>query len=157
MRSIKWSRWAMVGGLGAAVLAVAVGCGGAEDDEAAPTMAARDADGKVIDGSGATSADSKAAGGAAQTVVVVMKDNRFEPQEIAVEPGTVTFEVKNEGSAMHNVHVMSRSAEGNDYMSKHIIEGGTTDKFTAVFTKSGTIKFQCDFHLPDMMGTINVN
>jgi plastocyanin len=141
-------------GVGAALLVAAVGCGGG-DGEAAPTMAPRDADGKVIEG-GSGSTASKSADDADQTVVVVMKDNRFEPQEISVEPGTVAFEVKNEGSAIHNVHVMSRSAEGNDYMSKHIIEGGTSDKFTAVFTKSGTIKFQCDFHLPDMIGTINV-
>lgn len=156
MRSIKWSRAAVACSLGAAILAAAAGCSGGGDG-APPTMAARDADGKVIEGGAAsTSAESEAADGAAQTVVVVMKDNRFEPQEISVERGKVTFEVKNEGDAIHNVHVMSRSAEGNDYMSEHIIDGGATDEFTAVFTKSGTITFQCDFHLPDMVGTINV-
>jgi plastocyanin len=29
-------------------------------------------------------------------------------------------------------------------------------KFTVTFTKKGTVKFQCDYHLPDMAGEIVV-
>lgn len=97
-----------------------------------------------------------AASSKAQTVAVAMKDNVFEPKEITVEKGAVTFEVKNVGAAIHNMHIVTNAAEGKDFSSKPTIEGGQNDKFTATFTKPGTYKFQCDFHLPDMVGTITV-
>jgi len=102
---------------------------------------------------GATKA---APGGGAQTVTVTLKDNVFEPKQITVERSAVTFEVKNTGIAIHNMHILSSSVEGKDFSSSAIVNPGATDKFTATFTKSGTIKFQCDFHLPDMVGTITV-
>ncbi len=143
----NWQRLLIVVGLGIAVLTLAVGCGGGDDEEdeggSAPTSAATTSSGQGSDGK-------------AQTVKVTLKDNLFEPKEISVDEGAVTFELKNEGAAIHNMHILSKTAEGKDYMSKTTIEGGASDKFTATFTKSGSIKFQCDFHLPDMVGTINV-
>lgn len=94
--------------------------------------------------------------GKAQTVAVTLKDNVFDPKEITVEEGTVTFEVKNTGTAIHNMHIISNGTEGKDFSTKPTVDAGVTDKFTATFTKKGTIKFQCDFHLPDMVGTITV-
>ena len=105
---------------------------------------------------GGSAAAPKAAGGSAQTVAITLKDNAFDPKDITVGKGAVTFEVKNTGIAIHNMHITSTSAEGKDFSSKAIIDPGASDKFTATFTKSGTIKFQCDFHLPDMAGTITV-
>ena len=112
-------------------------------------------DAKEESGGGAAKPASSG-GGKAQTVVITMKDNVFEPKDITVEEGTVTFEVKNTGAAIHNMHITSTASEGKDFSSKPIIEAGTTDKFTATFTKEGVVKFQCDFHLPDMVGTITV-
>lgn len=97
-----------------------------------------------------------AAAAKAQTVAITLKDNAFEPKDITVEEGTVTFEVKNTGAAIHNMHITSTASEGKDFSSKPIIEAGSSDKFTATFTKKGVVKFQCDFHLPDMVGTITV-
>lgn len=111
------------------------------------------------DAGGSAATATKAAssgGGKAQTVAITMKDNVFEPKDITVEEGTVTFEVKNAGAAIHNMHITSTPSEGKDFSSKPIVEAGTTDKFTATFTKEGIVKFQCDFHLPDMVGTITV-
>lgn len=108
------------------------------------------------DGNGGSETKASSNSGTGQTVVITLKDNFFEPKEITVEEGTVTFEVKNAGAAIHNMHIISTAAEGKDFSSKPIIEAGATDKFTATFTKKGTIKFQCDFHLPDMVGTITV-
>lgn len=107
-------------------------------------------------GNGGSETKASSSKGKAQTIAITMKDNAFEPKDITVEEGAVTFEVKNAGAAIHNMHIISTAAEGKDFSSKPIIEAGTTDKFTATFTKSGTIKFQCDFHLPDMVGTITV-
>ena len=109
------------------------------------------------DGSAATATKAASSGGGkAQTVAITLKDNVFEPKDITVEKGAVTFEVKNAGAAIHNMHIVSNATEGKDFSSKPVIEGGATDKFTATFTKNGTVKFQCDFHLPDMVGTITV-
>jgi len=130
-------------GLVVGALAAAAACGSSDDGSNPPSMG----------GSRATVASGD---GPVQEVTIVLEDNRFEPDRISVAPGTVRFKVKNEGSAMHNVHVMSKASEGNDYMSAHMIAGGDSDEFTAVFTKSGTVDFQCDFHLPDMTGAINV-
>lgn len=138
-----WLRPLLLAGLGAAALTLSVACGG-DDEDAPPSMGSTNATVPSVEG------------GKDQTVKVTMKDSFFEQKEITVDKGVVTFEVKNEGTAIHNMHVLSQAAEGNDYLSKHIIEGGKSDKFTAAFTKSGTIKFQCDFHLPDMVGTIEV-
>lgn len=108
------------------------------------------------DGGGGSAATATKGNSKAQTVAITMKDNVFEPKDITVEEGAVTFEVKNTGAAIHNMHITSSTSEGKDFSSKPIIEAGTTDKFTATFTKKGTVKFQCDFHLPDMVGTITV-
>lgn len=134
-------------GLSVAVLMLSIACGGSDDKEEGGAAS-------TVTSTKATATPSNE--GKAQTVKVTMKDNFFEPKEISVDEGTVTFELKNEGTAIHNMHILSKAAEGKDYMSKTTIEGGASDKFTATFTKSGSIKFQCDFHLPDMVGTITV-
>jgi plastocyanin len=126
-----------------AALPFAVACGGGDDENGG-------------NGAESTATNGDNGGGEAQTITVSMKDNLFDPKDITVEEGTVTFELKNDGAAIHNMHIMSKDAEGKDFMSKTTIEGGATDTFTATFTKSGSIKFQCDFHVPDMAGTITV-
>ncbi len=109
-------------------------------------------------GSKTTSSGSpKASGGGSETIAVSMKDNFFEPKEISVERGkAITFNVKNEGQAIHDMHIMSQAAEGKDFVSNTTVQPGTNSSFTATFAKAGTLKFQCDYHLPDMVGTITV-
>jgi plastocyanin len=135
----RWLRRLIV--LGAvAVAAVAAGCGGAEEASKA-----------------GTASSGKAAGGESETVAVSMKDNFFEPKDITVERGeAITFNLKNEGQAIHDMHIMSLTAEGKDFMSNVTIPPGETSSFKATFTKTGSLKFQCDYHLPDMVGTITV-
>jgi plastocyanin len=101
------------------------------------------------------------AGGAAKgqpvTVEVELKDNFFEPTEITVDRGQqVNFTVKNEGQAIHNMHILSSVAEGKDYASNPTVQPSESSQFSATFTKAGTLKFQCDYHLPDMVGNITV-
>lgn len=141
MRMKHWGRTVVTAGLLASVVLLAACSSGGDAKE---------------NGNGDSAPKASSSKGKAQTVAITMKDNLFEPKEITVEEGAVTFEVKNAGTAIHNMHIISTAAEGKDFSSKPVIEAGTTDKFTATFTKSGTIKFQCDFHLPDMVGTITV-
>jgi plastocyanin len=108
-------------------------------------------------GSSSSTGSSKASSGESETVAVSAKDNFFEPKEITVERGeAVTFNVKNDGQAIHDMHIMSLAAEGKDFMSNTTIQPGESASFTATFSKTGTLKFQCDYHLPDMVGTITV-
>ncbi len=86
-----------------------------------------------------------------------MKDNFFEPNEITVPVNTtVRFVAKNEGTAVHNMHVLSADREGKDFASAQIVNPGETSEFEAKFTQTGDYDFQCDFHLPDMVGVIHV-
>lgn len=113
-------------------------------------------------GGAKTSAGAKAPGGAPATgktveISVAMKDNVFEPKDIKVKAGdTISFIAKNEGIAIHNLMIQSSATEGKDFASAAAVNPGEDSKFTATFTKKGTVKFICAYHLPDMAGTITV-
>jgi plastocyanin len=90
-------------------------------------------------------------------IEVAMHDNYFEPTEIEIPRNqTVEIVAKNEGIAIHNLHIISLAEEGKDFISDPIVNPGSESRFEVRFTKAGTYKFQCDFHLPDMVGTITV-
>lgn len=90
-------------------------------------------------------------------IVVDLKDNFFEPKDFTIPANTtVTIVAKNVGSAIHNMHVLSAASEGKDFASDTVVAAGTESRFEVTFTKTGTIQFQCDFHVPDMVGTITV-
>lgn len=94
---------------------------------------------------------------ASQHVLIIMKDNIFEPTAFTVPVNKeITFELKNEGQANHNMLIQSSKAEGQDIMSEAIIEPAKSSTFTATFKKKGSIKFVCSLHQPDMVGTLTV-
>jgi plastocyanin len=94
---------------------------------------------------------------AAVTVRVAFKDNVFEPSEIEVPVGrSVVFDLVNEGQATHNMRILSQSTEGRDFVSALAVDPGKESTFEAKFTKTGLVKFQCDYHLPDQAGLITV-
>lgn len=115
---------------------------------------------KATPAKGSTAAQTT--GGVASTgktaeVKVSLKDNFFEPKDITVNAGdSITFEAKNDGIAIHNMMIQSSATEGKDFASGPAVSPGEESKFTAVFSKPGTIKFVCAYHLPDMAGTITV-
>lgn len=103
-------------------------------------------------------------------VDIALHDNSFDPNEITVTAGdTVTFNLTNEGSAIHNMHI---SVNG-DYAQgvcdtggeapcsdPNTIPGGTTATLTfdvpADAAPGTQIPFRCDFHPTEMTGTITV-
>ena len=96
-------------------------------------------------------------GEAERELVVVMKDNVFEPKDLELKVGEkVTIVVKNQGIAVHNMHVLSKSKEGKDFSSNLLVSPGTEDDFEVQFKNAGTYDFQCDYHLPQMAGKIVV-
>ncbi|MBI5949344.1 MAG: cupredoxin domain-containing protein [Chloroflexi bacterium] len=127
-----------------------LGCAEGGGDDATP--------GVDIGGSPAASATNGGGGGGGEAIKIIMKDNLYEPKDIKVKAGqSYTIEVKNEGLAIHNMHVLSKAfGESKDYTSALTVAAGDSNKFEVKFSKKGTVKFQCDYHLPDMAGTITV-
>lgn len=98
--------------------------------------------------------DNGEAGG---EIEIAMGDNFFEPKNIEVPVNTkMKIVVKNQGAAVHNMHVLSKDKEGKDFASKMLVNPGTDDDFEVQFKNTGTYNFQCDYHLPQMVGTITV-
>ena len=122
--------------------------GGATDEPAATTPADGDGDG----GNG---------GGGEVDFDVSMTDNVYDPAEFTVAPGDeVTFNLTNDGTAIHNMRVAGADNEYNtddDATSDLTVAAGATSEveWTAP-DEPGVYDFQCDFHLPDMAGTITV-
>lgn len=105
----------------------------------------------------ATTPDTGGGSGGGDTVNIKLEDNKFNPKDIKVKAGTTyTIALDNTGTAVHNMHILSAAAEGKDFASDLMINPKAQSKFQVTFKKKGTLKFQCDFHVPDMVGTITV-
>ena len=154
---IRSYKWVLLAPAAAFALAFA-GCAGDDDD--ADSGAGGISVATIGGGSGDTSPTKPSGGGdapASETITVVMTDNKFTPSTIKVPVGKkITFIAKNEGAAVHDMKILSKATEGKDFMSDALVNPETESKFTATFNKKGTVKFQCDYHLPDMVGTIEV-
>jgi plastocyanin len=100
-------------------------------------------------------------------VEVVMRDNSFEPDEMTVQAGTtVTFEITNEGRALHSMHIAGQSGDyaedfcegGGDPCSdpNRLAGGDTATLIWDAPAEPGEVDFRCDFHPRDMTGTITI-
>ena len=59
-------------------------------------------------GGSSSTSTTNAAGGGARTIQVSMKDNVFVPKEMSASVGeTVTFELKNDGLLLHDMHFLN--------------------------------------------------
>ncbi len=132
-------------------LALAAACGGGDDSSSKTPAATSPA--------GSTSAPANgSSNGEVKDIEVDLTDNVFKPTTLTIPVGkTVQIEVKNTGQAIHNMHILSLEQEGKDFSSEAMVNPGKDSKFEVKFTKKGTIKFQCDYHVPDMVGTITVS
>ena len=129
-------------------------CGG-DDDDSGTTETATIPVATATAGGSASPDDNDDEEG--EEIEVVMTDNVFTPSAITVKAGQpVTFVAKNEGAAIHNMHVLSAKTEGKDFTSDALVNPGKESKFTVTFTQKGTLDFQCDYHLPAMVGAIEV-
>lgn len=133
--------------------AIAVGaCGGSDEDA--------NSNGGTT--SPAATTPSGNGGGGESELDVSMGDNFFEPAEFTVDAGAeLTFSIANEGTAIHNMRVAGADNEFNtddDAVSEEeIITAGDTGTLRWTATdEPGVYDFQCDFHVPDMAGTITV-
>lgn len=147
MKLNTWKKALLVGVAGLLLVPLAAACGG-DDEEGGST---------VKPGATATKADGGNGGGEAREIEVVMTDNVYTPKEIKVPVNTtIKFTVPNKGTAIHNMHVLSKDSEGKDFSSDTIVNAGASSTFEAKFTKKGVVDFQCDYHVPEMVGKIVV-
>ena len=129
----------------------AVACGGSDGDDDNG-----DGGGPTVTG-GATTADD----GGPVSFDISLTDNVYEPKEFTVDEGAeVTFNITNDGTAIHNMRIAGADNAFNtadDAVSDQIVAAGATStvEWTAP-EESGVYDFQCDYHLPDMSGTITV-
>lgn len=138
--------WALLTLLAAAMLVAA--CGGSDDSE-----------GESGNGGAAATTAAGADTGSLEeiTTSVIFTDNVFEPLALTFPVGSkVTFNYENVGLAIHNMIIQTRDAEGQDFQSPAAVNPGEKGSFEATFTKAGTFKFICVYHLPGMEGTVTV-
>jgi len=110
-------------------------------------------------------------GGGGGGLAIILDDNVFkhEGQEGPTIPVTagqaVTFELTNEGSATHNMHVAGGGqydtqfcdpADDDPCSDPKSIRGRKTGAITINIAEPGSYDFRCDFHANEMTGTIEV-
>lgn len=131
-------------------------CGGDDDDTGnggngggeSPTATAVNGNG---DNGGETPADT------VTEITVEMHDNFFEPDNFSVKVGeTITITAPNVGAAVHNMVVIGADGEERLAMTDMMVQAGEESVFEVTFDTAGTYDFQCDYHMPDMVGTIVV-
>ena len=101
-------------------------------------------------------------------IAVAMRDNFFDPKEITVPAGSeVTFDLTNDGAAIHNMHIAGEGGTFSDTFCKaggkepcsdpDIVPAGQKASLEwETPATAGKIDFRCDFHPVEMTGTITV-
>ena len=99
----------------------------------------------------------------------MMGDNFFDSNDITVAAGdTVTFNLTNEGTAVHNMHIAGPDGNYSDDLCEldgadpcsdpNVVTSGQTAVLEwEVSGESGAvIAFRCDFHPLEMFGTLTI-
>jgi plastocyanin len=122
-----------------------------------------DGDGEAADNNGAATETPVDNGTPSEgDIVVSMGDNFFDSNDITVAAGaSVTFQLTNDGIAIHNMRVAGDDDEYNtddDTVSDPdiFIAGDTGTLAWTAPDAAVEVLFRCDFHPIDMIGTITV-
>lgn len=96
------------------------------------------------------------------TLVVSMQDNSFDPDAYVIASGgNVTFEITNDGSAIHNMRIADPTGDYDGdaavVSDPDPVRGGeeATLPWQAP-SEPSEVDFRCDFHPGQMTGTITV-
>jgi len=85
--------------------------------------------------------------GEGRVIQIEMGDNFFDPAEVTAAPGeAITFEITNIGAAIHNFAIAGGPNSG-------IVAAGASATVTYTMGDAD-VQFVCEFHPPDMVGTI---
>ncbi len=155
MNVTSWKKALLIGAAGLLLIPLAAACGGS-DEESGSTITPGAVATKPAENNGDNGGGNNG-GGEAREIEVVMTANIFTPREHKFPVNTtIKFTAANKGTAIHNMHILSKDAEGKDFSSELLVNAGKNSTFEAKFTKKGVIDFQCDYHLPEMVGKIVV-
>jgi plastocyanin len=143
MRLVSWTIVVI------ALAVLAAGCGGGQGARTPAPQAAPPASGPGP----ATASGPAAAPGA---IVVVGKDNFYEPATLALKAGQ-SYEIlfKNEGTTVHNLIVQAKDSAGQDFASDIVVNGGGESRIKVKIDRAGTYKIVCTYH-PEMVGEVKV-
>jgi len=118
---------------GVAVLAVAASLGvaacGGDDDDSDTSAATTE-----------TTETTAAGGGGGETVGLTATDFKFDPDDPAVKPGEVTFDVTNDGETVHNLEV---EGPGEEAELPEDLQPGDKGSLSVDLSEPGTYEFYC--------------
>jgi uncharacterized cupredoxin-like copper-binding protein len=122
-------RWAGPAVLGIAASLALAACGGSSDNSSTDTSEAN------------TQATAPAGGGGGgETVDVSETEFKLNPSDPTVKAGTVTFNVKNDGSITHSLEVEGPSG---DQELEQDLQAGQSGQLSVDLSKPGTYEFYC--------------
>jgi plastocyanin len=81
-------------------------------------------------------------------VVVSAKNTKFGPSDLSVSAGRVTFVLSNKDLQLHNFHIKG--------VGSAVLLPANHSVRHSFDLRAGTYSFVCDFHTPNMKGTITV-
>ena len=125
-----------------------VACGG---DDSSSTTAASDTE---TSSSTEASTTASSSGGDSGSVSLSETEFKIDPADATAKSGSVTFDVSNDGSTVHDLEVEGNGVEE----STDPIEAGSSDQLT-VDLKPGTYEIYCnigDHRAQGMEGTLTV-
>lgn len=145
------------------VVTVAAGCGGRGGEQPAaqqPTPGASPATAASPQPAASPAAGASPAapgrGVEGGEVVIVMKDNLYEPATVTIKAGQeYEFVAKNEGTTVHNLIIQAKDQVGQDFASDIAVNAGQDSKFKVKIDKEGTYPMVCTYH-PEMKGEVKV-
>ena len=126
-------RYAALLAIGAVFAVPVAGCGGDDDDNGGNAGGGY---GSAV-GAAETSTATTAAGGG--TVDMSLADFSLNPADPAVKPGTVTFNVTNDGQTTHALEV---EGPGEEVETEDLAPGGSA-KLTVDLNEAGTYEMYC--------------
>jgi plastocyanin len=121
-------RYAALFAIGALLVVPIAGCGGDDDD-----------DGEGGEATPAATATAPSGGGGGETVDMSLTDFALNPADPTVKPGTVTFNVTNDGQAPHALEV---EGPGEEVETDTLSAGGSA-KLTVDLNQPGTYEMYC--------------
>jgi uncharacterized cupredoxin-like copper-binding protein len=121
-------RFVALAAIGAAIAVPIAGCGDDDEDNGAGAAT-----------SVATQASTTTAGGGGETVGMSLTDFALNPADATVKPGTVTFDVTNDGQTTHALEVEGPGEE----VETEDLSPGDSAKLTVDLSKPGTYEMYC--------------
>ncbi len=123
----------------ASALAIGLGaCGDDDDDETTPASGITSEQASGGNGGGGSEAAAGGGSGGGEQVEITATEFKFDPSEVTTGAGEVTFTLRNDGSAEHNLEV-----EGNGVEEVSDTIGGGESTELAVDLKPGTYEIYC--------------